>query len=222
MTIQENSFPVEDRCRLVLIIPPLANAAELLGEALAGGDVASIFLPMGDLETGPYQEHVERLTPIAQERGVAVIIERDSQVMGRCGADGLFIPFGLEELKDSVARFSPKRLVGYGGIKSRHEAMEAAEAKADFLFFGKMDGDIKPQAHHKNIELGGWASEVMQISAIVMGGSALESVIEVAEGGTEFVALALAVFADVDGPRDAVAKANALLDAHAPRFSDGA
>lgn len=220
MSKPENSFPAEDRCRLVLIIPSTPNATEVTVEALAGGDVASIIMPMGNMELGEYQDHVERLTSIAQEKGVAVIVESDSQVMGRSGADGMFIPAGLETLKDAVARFSPKRLVGYGGIKTRHQTMEAAEFKPDFLFFGKVNGDIKPEAHPKNMALGGWCAQVMRISAIVMGGSKLESVVEVAESGAEFVALSLGIFSHPEGPGSAVAKVNALLDAHAPKFGE--
>ncbi|MGB7287186.1 MAG: thiamine phosphate synthase [Salaquimonas sp.] len=212
--------PTENRCRLILVVPPLDTAADSLREALSGGDVASVILPIGEMESSGFQNHVETLTAIAHEKDIAVLVETDSQAMGRAGADGLFIPAGLEALNDAIARFSPKRLVGYGGIKSRHNAMEAGETKPDFLFFGRLDGDIKPEAHHKNMKLGEWCSEVMQISAIVMGGSAIDSVVDVAESGADFVALSLAIFSHMEGPKDAVQKVNALLDAKAPRFED--
>jgi thiamine monophosphate synthase len=51
-----------------------------------------------------------------------------------------------------------------------------------------------------------------------MGGSAIESVVECAASGAEFVALGLAVVSCTDGPREAVRKANELLDQHAPLF----
>lgn len=210
----------DDRCRIILIVPPVENAAEILSDALAGGDVASIILPMGEMENSTYQKHAETLTSIAQGKDIAVLVESDSQAMGRSGADGLFVPSGLEELKDAIARFSPKRVVGYGGIKTRHNAMEAAELKPDFLFFGRLDGDIRPEAHPKNMKLGEWCADVMQISTIVMGGSSIESVLDVAESRVEFVALASAVFAHDGGPKIAVEMANALLDAKAPRFED--
>lgn len=213
---------VEDRCRLVLIVPAREDAGTALQHALEGGDVASIILPRGDMSEAAYASHVEQLTTIGQGAGAAVVIEEDSQTMGRAGADGLFVSSGIEVLKETIARFSPKRIVGYGGIKTRHGAMEAAECGPDFLFFGKTDGDIRPEAHPKNLKLGEWAGEVMQTSVIVMGGSAIESVLEVAETGVEFVALNLAVFAHVGGPREAVKMANELLDKHAPRFVDDA
>jgi thiamine-phosphate pyrophosphorylase len=211
---------VEDRCRLVLIVPSIENAAAMLATALEGGDVASILLPRLDMAEAVYAAHVEALTPIGQSCGAAVIVEEDSQAMGRAGADGLFVAGGIDALKDAIARFSPKRIVGFGGVKTRHSAMEAAECRPDFLFFGKPDGDIRPEAHSKNLKLGEWAGEVMQTSVIVMGGSSVESVIDVAQTGVEFVALSLAVFGGPDAPQDAVREANDLLDRHAPRFED--
>jgi len=213
-------FPIPNRCRLVLIVPPVEAAETMLEQALEGGDVASILLPKFDMSEAQYASHAEQLTPIAQARGAAVIIEDDSQSMGRAGADGIFIVGGLEALKDAIARFSPKRIVGFGSIKTRHGAMEAAECRPDFLFVGKSDGDIRPQAHSKNLKLGGWIGEVMQQSVIVMGGSSIESVVEVADTGVDFVALSLAVFGGDTDPQEAVRAANALLDQHAPQFED--
>ena len=58
----------------------------------------------------------------------------------------------------------------------------------------------------------------MQFSLIVMGGTAVESVIDIAHTGADFAALGKAVFAEgVDAP-EAVRAANAMLDEHAPRF----
>ncbi len=209
-----------DRCRLVLIVPAVENAEQLFAAALEGGDVASAILPVGEMDTAQYQRHCEQLVEVAHGHDCAVLVDGDSQTMGRADADGIFVSSGLETLNETIARFSPKRLVGYGGVKTRHNAMEAAEQKPDFLFLGRLDGDIRPEAHKKNMTLGSWCAEVMQISVVVMGGSSLESVVEVAECGADFVALSLAVFSHVDGPESAVAKANALLDTHAPRFAD--
>lgn len=217
-----DNHSVEDRCRLVLIVPATNGAKKLLAEALSGGDVASVLLPKGQLSEAEYAEHVASVTPVAQSADAAVIIVEDSQAMGRAGADGLYVDKNLEDLKETIARFSPKRIVGYGGIKTRHNAMEAAECQPDFLFLGKMDGDIRSEAHPKNLKLGEWCAEVMQTSVIVMGGSAVESVVEVAQTGAEFVALSLAVFDNPDGPGAAVKAANELLDLHAPRFEDDA
>ncbi len=218
--IETRPSQVEDRCRLVLIVPALAQIGPQLNAALGGGDVASIILIRGEMSEGEYHRHVSELTPLAQEFGVAVIVEDDSQAMGRSGADGIMISGEKAELDDAIARFSPKRIVGCANIKTRHQAMEQAETGPDFLFIGKCDGDIRPEAHPRNVKLGAWCAEVMQISVIVMGGNDLESVVEVAQGGVEFVGLSKAVFDHPQGPAVAVREANRLLDENAPRFED--
>lgn len=209
-----------DRCRLVLIIPPLENAVDLVSKAIKGGDIASVIMPSGDMAKANYQNHATEITKICQNHNIASLVVGDSQIMGRSGADGLFVPSQLNELIETIARFSPKRIVGYGGVRSRHESMEAAESGSDFLFLGNLDGDIKPEAHPKNIKLGEWCASVMQPSVIVMGGSSLESVVEVAQSGVDFVGLSKAVFLHEPGPEAGVREANRLLDEYAPRFDD--
>ncbi|RVD12740.1 thiamine phosphate synthase, partial [Mesorhizobium sp. M4B.F.Ca.ET.017.02.2.1] len=80
--------------------------------------------------------------------------------------------------------------------------------------------DNKPEPHPRNLSLGQWWAEMIEIPCIVMAGSELASVEAVAATGAEFVALSSAVFADGTDPRAAVAAANALLDETAPRFED--
>lgn len=211
---------VEGRCRIVLFVPASESSVEGVKAALSGGDIASVILLKGAMSEGAFLGHATVMTAVVQAAGAAFIVEADSQAMGRAGADGLFLSTDRSAVADAVARFSPKRIVGCGNIKNRHQAMEAGEAGADFVFIGKTDGDIRPEAHPKNLKLGGWCAEVMQISVIAMGGNDVESVIEVAQSGVEFVGLSRAVFDHKDGPGEAVRQANALLDAHAPRFED--
>jgi thiamine-phosphate pyrophosphorylase len=61
---------------------------------------------------------------------------------------------------------------------------------------------------------------MIEIPCIVMAGSDLESVRAVAATGAEFVALSAAVLGEGADPRTAIARANAMLDEHAPRFGD--
>jgi thiamine-phosphate pyrophosphorylase len=117
-----------------------------------------------------------------------------------------------------VEKFTPKMIVGGGNADDRHKALEQGEANPDYIFFGKLEGDIKPEPHPKNVALGEWWASMIEIPSIVMGGSDVTSVVAVAESGVEFVALRQAVFAHAGGAAQAVAEANALLDEKAPRF----
>lgn len=214
----EAATGAEDRCRLVLVVPAGSCDAARLASALAGGDVASVIIVPGGLDEAEYQKAAADLVSAAQAVDVAALVVNDSRAMGRAEADGILIEGSLEALDDAVARFSPKRIVGFASLFDRHGAMEAGERNPDFLFLGKTDGDIRPEPHPRNLKIAEWAAEVMQFSLIVMGGTAVESVIDIAHTGADFAALAKAVFAEgVDAP-EAVRAANAMLDEHAPRF----
>ena len=89
----------------------------------------------------------------------------------------------------------------------------AGEADPDYVFFGRADGDTTGQVFGKALDLAAWWSAIMKIPAIVMGGSALQSVSEAAEAGVDFVALCRAVWEHAGGPRRAVDEANRLLAA---------
>lgn len=214
---------IENRCRLVLVAPDMADIAErsrVLADALKGGDVASVILPQYGLNEADFQKHAEALVPVIQKAGAAALIEGDTRVAGRAKADGLHIPGGADALAEAIERHTPKMIVGGGNATDRHHALEIGELRPDYVFFGRTDGDIKPEAHPKNLALAEWWASMIEIPCVVMGGTDPQSALAAAETGAEFVALRLAVFADPAQATSVVAAVNALLDEKAPRFED--
>jgi len=216
------SKAIEDRCRIVLIAPEGATPdefAQALRQALAGGDVASLILPQYDADEATFQRLAEAVTPIAQAAGAAVIVAGDSRVAGRVKADGIHVE-RKADLADAVERWQSKMMVGTGGAKTRDDALELGEERPDYIFFGRFGYDTKPEAHHRNLSLGQWWAEVIEVPCIVMAGSDIASVEPVARTRAEFVALSSAVFGPDIDPKDAVARANVLLDAVAPHLAE--
>ncbi len=212
-----------NRCRLVLVVPDMADVDErvaALSNALSGGDVASVILPQYGLDDGLFQMHAERLVPVIQEAGAAALIEGDTRVAGRVKADGLHIAGNAQLLADAVEKFTPKLIVGGGNATDRHKALEIGETQPDYIFFGKLNGDIKPDAHPKNLALAEWWASMIEIPCVVMGGTDPQSVLAAAETAADFVALHLAVFEKPGEAASVVAAVNALLDEKAPRFED--
>ena len=212
-----------DRCRLVLILPEgedIDARAAMLDGALKGGDVASVILPQYGLDDGQFQKHAERLVPIVQAAGAAALVAGDTRVTGRVKADGIHVTGGVEEMAEAVEKFTPRLIVGGGNATDRHRALEFGEMQPDYVFFGRVGGDIKPEAHPKNLALGEWWASMIGIPCIVLGGSDPQSALAVAETGAEFVALDKAVFADPAQAPQVVAAVNALLDEKAPRFEE--
>ncbi|HEY4193236.1 MAG TPA: thiamine phosphate synthase [Mesorhizobium sp.] len=212
-----NETTPPNRCRIVLIAPPAASA-ERLRAAFDGGDVASLILPQYDMDEMAFQALAEQVVPAAQARGAAVIIAGDTRIAGRVQADGLHVEAGKAELAETIGNFQSKMMVGCGGAKTRNDALELGETQPDYIFFGRFGYDNKPEAHSRNLSLGQWWAEMIEIPAIVMAGSDIASVETVAATGCEFVALSSAVFAEGVDAREAVSRANALLDQTAPRF----
>jgi len=211
----------EDRCRLVLIAPEIAKpdeAARIMADALKGGDVASVIIPQYGLDDADFQKLAEKLVPVVQEAGAAALIAGDSRTAGRAKADGLHITGGAEHLGEAIEKFTPKLIVGGGNAQERHSALEIGELQPDYIFFGKLDGDFKPEAHPKNLALGEWWASMIEIPCIVMGGTDPASVLEIAETGAEFAALRLAVFAEPGRAAAIVQETNAILDQKAPRL----
>ncbi|RWB54194.1 thiamine phosphate synthase [Mesorhizobium sp.] len=214
-----NEATPPNRCRIVLIAPPHATAEQICA-AFEGGDVASLILPDNGMDDAAFQAFAEKIVPVAQGAGIAVIIAGDSRIAGRVHADGIHVEANRRELAETIERLADKMMVGAGGAKTRDDALELGEERPDYMFFGRFGYDNKPEPHPRNLSLGEWWAQMIQIPCIVMAGSELASVETVAATGAEFVALSSAVFADGTDPRAAVAAANALLDETAPRFED--
>jgi thiamine-phosphate pyrophosphorylase len=210
-----------NRCRVVLIAPRIDDPAKLkslMGEAVAGGDVASLILPSyGDSET-TFQRRAEEIVAIAQSHGIAVMVEGDTRVAGRVGADGIHFEGRRDDLADLIEKFQDRMMIGTGGAKTRDDALELGEMRPDYIFFGRFGYDTEPGPHHRNLSLGTWWAEMIEVPCIVMAGSDIASVAGVASTGAEFVALSSAVFAEGADPAERVAAANALLEEKAPRF----
>ena len=127
-------------CRLYLITPPrlddLAAFGHVLGRALDAGDVAALQIRLKDVEEQVIAAAVDALTPIAQARGVAVILNDRPDLAARLGCDGVHI--GQDDAPYAEARrlMGRDKIVGVTCHDSRHLAMEAAEAGADYVAFG--------------------------------------------------------------------------------------
>ena len=196
------------RCRLVLVTPDIADAAELAAvtaDALRGGDVASVIVPQHALDEKSFQKRCEALVPVIQ-------------AAGRVRPDGLHIEVGPTAMAEAVARHAPGLIVGGGNARERHAALSIGEAQPDYIMFGSIAGDIKPEPHSKNLALAEWWADMIEIPCVVMGGTSTAFVEDMAQTGAEFIVFGQAVFSNpAEAPR-IVAEINAILDEKAPRF----
>lgn len=210
-----------NRCRLILV----ANAAKVepaqITDAVGGGDVASVVLWAGDAAEHDFANFCEALVQPLQALDIAVLVADNTQIFGRTDADGYFSGKPSDTLADDIARFSPHNVVGCGSIKDRHQALKVGELKPDFVMFGKLGGDIRPEPHRKNLALAQWWSELIEIPCIVMGGDDVKYTKDCAETGADFIGFGEAVFSGKEfSPSVAVGTINAMLDEYAPKFNE--
>lgn len=205
--------------RLYLVTPlefDLARFPAVLEEALSGGDVASLLIAPKGVSDMALQRIAEVLAPIGQRHGAAVLVLNDTRAAGRARADGVHVDTGVAALKAACSTFQPKSIVGAGGLKTRHDAMQAAETGADYVFFGMIEKPEEAMAHDKSLDLAEWWMPLFETPCVCFAGSDIASVDAVAATGADFVALRDAVWSHPAGPKAAVAEAIARIAAAAP------
>ncbi len=106
------------------------------------------------------------------------------------------------------------RIVGVTCHDSRHLAMEAAEAGADYVAFGAFyPTGTKEAKTHAEPEILRWWSDVMVVPCVAIGGITVANARPLIEAGADFLAVSSGVWAHEDGPTAAVAAFNALFEA---------
>jgi thiamine-phosphate pyrophosphorylase len=206
---------VSARCRLYLITPPRLDPkafADMLRAALGAGDVASLQLRLKDVSDDDIRRATEVLMPIAQAREVAFIINDRPDLAAEMKADGVHIGQEDSKYRDARAAVGPNAIVGVTCHDSRHLAIDAAEAGADYVAFGAFfPTTTKEPKSHAEIELLAWWSEMMVIPQVAIGGITVENAKPLVEAGADFLAVSAGVWSHPDGPAAAVKAFNALF-----------
>jgi thiamine-phosphate pyrophosphorylase len=208
---------MDNRCRLYLITPPaiddLAIFGRTLAEALEAGDVAALQIRLKDAPDAIVEAAVRALSPIAQARGVAVILNDRPDLAARLGCDGVHIGQGDMPLRQARQLMGPQAMIGVTCHDSRHLAMEAAENGADYVAFGAFfPTTTKETTHRPEPEILTIWQETMQIPCVAIGGITVDNCQPLIDAGADFLAVSSAVWRHADGAAAAVARFNALMD----------
>ena len=205
-------------CRLYLITPPriddLAEFGRTLSAALDAGDVAALQLRLKDKPDTMIAAAVDALLPIAHSRDAALILNDRPDLAARLGCDGVHV--GQDDASCAEARriVGSGRMVGVTCHDSRHLAMEAAEAGADYVAFGAFfETATKDAPTRAEPELLTIWQETMQTPCVAIGGITVENCRGLAAAGADFIAVSAGVWTYRDGPAAAVAAFNAEIAA---------
>jgi len=204
---EEGGGPPETR--IYLEVPAAALDAETLGSwaarltaALDGGAVACVLLRAGAADEARLAAAVERLRPIAQDRGVAFLLEGQPALAARSGCDGVHLE-APAAVATARAALGGDGIVGVDCGASRLVDMLVGEADADYVGFG---GPRPAQA-----ELLSWWQALMTLPCVAFGAETLAEAREMARAGADFVALGEAFWSGRHDPAAAVAALAAEL-----------
>jgi len=209
--------------RLYLITPPALEPdtfAKALEQALAGGDVACLQLRLKDVDDDAIRCATRVLRPIAQERAVALIMNDRPDLAAELDCDGVHV--GEEDMPYAEARrlVGPDRIVGVTCGDSRHRALVAAEAGADYVAFGAFFPTTTKIAKHRVDPevLRDW-SETTVVPCVAIGGITQQNCAPLVEAGADFLAVIGAIWNHPSGPKLAVAEFNAVFARYGRAYS---
>jgi thiamine-phosphate pyrophosphorylase len=194
--------------RLYLITPPALEPQSFAGklaEALDAGDVACVQLRLKNTSDDAIRRAAEILRPVAQARGAAFLMNDRADLALACGCDGVHV--GPEDTPYAEARalLGPSRIVGVTCRDSRHEAIAAAEAGADYVAFGAFFPTRSKEAKAvAEPEILRWWSEIMIVPCVAIGGITPENCSPLVKAGADFLAVIAAVWDHPQGPGAAV------------------
>jgi len=199
--------PERADCQLYLISPPTlpADFADRLREALDAGPVAAFQLRLKDRTDEEILDAAARLMPVCAEHDVAFIVNDRIDLARACGADGVHLGQGDGDPRQARALLGPSAQIGVTCHDSRHLAMEAGEAGADYVAFGAFfPTSTKEVRHRPDPSILGWWSTLFEIPCVAIGGITPENGRVLVEAGADFLAVSSAVWSHPEGPATAV------------------
>ncbi len=204
--------PQPPRQRIYLITPPVGDSetfSRALAAALDAGDVAAVLLRLADSGERTLVNRAKAIAAVVQPRDIALLLDGRADVAIRAGADGAHLA-GIAALTAALGALKPDRIAGAGGLRSRHDAMLAAEAGADYAMFGEPDhsggqgNQGNRPAFDTVLERIAWWAELFQPPCVGYAAN-LDEVGALAQAGADFIALGDWIW--TDAPADSVAEA---------------
>lgn len=195
-------------CQLYLISPQelAAEFADTLAAALDGGPVAAFQLRLKDVPDAEILRWAALLQPVCAARDVAFIVNDRADLAKACGADGVHLGQSDGSVAEARALLGRDAQIGVTCHASRHFAMEAAEAGADYVAFGAFhDTTTKPSEHRPDASILTWWTTISQLPCVAIGGITPANAAPLVAAGADFIAVSNAVWAHVGGSVGGVA-----------------
>jgi thiamine-phosphate pyrophosphorylase len=202
--------------RLYLFVPATGDqaaggafAAELGAALRACAGTAAVLLRLPLADDGSLKDIAAGFAPIVQGAGAALLLDGHPNLVAPVGADGAHLA-GPEALTAALPQLKPQYIAGAGQLLTRHDAMVAAEAGADYVMFGEPGSTGRRPSFSAIRERVTWWAELSEIPCVAYAAE-LDQIAELAAAGADFVAVDDALFNDPRGLEAATADAVARL-----------
>jgi thiamine-phosphate pyrophosphorylase len=210
------------RTRLYLITPPQFEAAEfapLLDEALTAGDVACLQLRLKNtdnqlVDEALIAEAIAQLMPVAHAHDVAFILNDNPALAAKYDCDGVHI--GQDDMPYAAARalLGDSKIIGVTCHDSKHLAMEAGEAGADYVAFGAFyETQTKQAKTEATPDILSFWQEFVELPCVAVGGITPDNAATLVAAGADFIAASNSVWQQAGGAALAVQAFNDIFDA---------
>lgn len=184
-------------CQLYLISPldVTGGFADRLARALDAGPVAAFQFRVKGVDQHEAAALAEPLQRICADRDVAFLINDSISLAKRLGADGVHLGQGDGDPREARSILGPSAQIGVTCHDSRHLAMEAGEAGADYVAFGSFyPTTTKDVRHHADPSILSWWATVFEIPSVAIGGITPANARPLVDAGADFIAASAAVW----------------------------
>jgi len=205
--------PRTEPARLYLISPQEVGSTfpDRLRAALSAGPVAAFQLRVKDVAEHELARLAEPLQLLCADAGTAFIVNDSMALAKRLGADGVHLGQEDGDVREARALLGPAAQIGVTCHDSRHLAMEAGEAGADYVAFGAFyPTTTKPSDYRPDPSILSWWASVFEIPCVAIGGIMPDNAAPLIAAGADFLAVCQAVWG-ADDPGAAVARFEAVL-----------
>lgn len=184
-------------CQLYLVSPLDVGGTfpDRLARALDAGPVAAFQFRVKGVDEHEAARLAEPLQAICAARDVAFIVNDSIALAKRLGADGVHLGQSDGDVAEARQRLGRDAQIGVTCHASRHLAMEAGEAGADYVAFGAFFPSATKQTEHRaEPELLTWWQQLMEIPCVAIGGITPANCAPLAAAGADFLAVSHAVW----------------------------
>ena len=194
------SFKRDDRrppCQLYLVSPLDVSGAfpGRLVRALDAGSVAAFQFRVKGIDQHEAARLAEPLQRICADREVAFIVNDSIALAKRLGADGVHLGQEDDDPRDARSELGPDAQIGVTCHDSRHLAMEAGDAGADYVAFGAFyPTATKETKHRADPVILSWWSTLFELPCVAIGGITPENAAPLIAAGADFLAVSNAVW----------------------------